>query len=74
MDKQIKHDKLHDESNSRTHRLSTLLDDGDPWAPKNLLTPEQKKSTSWTPVELFVVSAIDRYMYRSLSQYVLTDS
>ena len=22
----------------------------DPWAPNNLLTPEQKKNTSWTPV------------------------
>ena len=27
-----------------------LPDDGDPWAPNNLLTPEQKKNTSWTPV------------------------
>ena len=31
-------------------RLSKLPDDGDPWAPNNLLTPEQKKNTSWTPV------------------------
>ena len=30
--------------------MSTLPVDGDPWAPKNLLTPEQKKTTSWTPV------------------------
>ena len=29
---------------------SKLPDDGDPWAPNNLLTPEQKKNTSWTPV------------------------
>ena len=35
---------------TRTHRLSKLPDDGDPWAPNNLLTPEQKKNTSWTPV------------------------
>ena len=27
-----------------------LPDDGDPWAPNNLLTPKQKKNTSWTPV------------------------
>ena len=26
------------------------INDGDPWAPNNLLTPEQKKNTSWTPV------------------------
>ena len=32
------------------NRFSKLPDDGDPWAPNNLLTPEQKKSTSWTPV------------------------
>ena len=44
------HDKHHDESKTRTHRLSKLPDDGDPWAPNNLLTPEQKKYTSWTLV------------------------
>ena len=38
MDKQINHDKLPDESKMRTHRLSKLPDDGDPWAPNNLLT------------------------------------
>ena len=32
------------------NRFSKLPDDGDPWAPNNLLTPEQKKNTSWTPV------------------------
>ena len=42
MDKQINHDKFHDESKTRTHRMSKLPDDGDPWAPNNLLTPEQK--------------------------------
>ena len=26
--------------------MSKLPDDGDPWAPNNLLTPEQKKNTS----------------------------
>ena len=31
------------------NRFSKLPDDGDPWAPNNLLTPEQKKNTSWTP-------------------------
>ena len=37
MDKQINHDKFHDESKTRTHRMSKLPDDGDPWAPNNLL-------------------------------------
>ena len=32
------------------NRFSKLSDDGDPWAPNNLLTPAQKKNTSWTPV------------------------
>ena len=45
-----KHDKQPDESKTTTHRLSKLPDDGDPWAPNNLLTPEQKKNISWTPV------------------------
>ena len=47
----INHDKHPDETKSRTHRLSKLPDDGDPWAPNNLLTPEQKKNTCWTPVD-----------------------
>ena len=34
----------------RGHRMSKLSDDGDPWAPNNLLTPEQKKTINWTPV------------------------
>ena len=38
MDKQINHDKHHDESKPRTHILSKLPDDGDPWAPHSLLT------------------------------------
>ena len=50
MNKQINHDKHPDESKPRTHRLSKLPDDGEPWAPNNLLTPEQKKNTSWTPL------------------------
>ena len=35
-----------------TRRLSKLPDNGDPWAPINLLTPEKKKkkNISWTPV------------------------
>ena len=45
-----RHDKFHDESKTRTHILSKLPDDGDPWAPNNLLTAEQKKNTCWTPV------------------------
>ena len=32
------------------NRFSKLPDDGDPWVPNNLLTPEQRKNTSWTPV------------------------
>ena len=32
------------------NRFSKLPDDGDPWAPNNLLTPAQNKNTSWTPV------------------------
>ena len=47
MDKQTNHDKFHDESKTRTHRMSKLHDDGDPWAPNNLLTPVKRK----TPVE-----------------------
>ena len=46
MDKQINHDDLHDESKSRTHRLSKLPDDGDPWAPNNLLLATDKKLRS----------------------------
>ena len=49
MDKQINHDKHHDESKTRTHRLSKLPDDGDPWAANNLLTPEQKKKHQLNP-------------------------
>ena len=57
MDKQINHDKKvqvgndqeqkrRNESKTRTHRMSKLPDDGDPCAPNNLLTPEQKKTTN----------------------------
>ena len=49
-EQKINYDKHRDESKTRTHRLSKLPDDGDPWAPNNLLTPEQKKNISWTPV------------------------
>ena len=31
---------FHYKSKTRTHRLSKLPDDGDPWAPNSLLTPE----------------------------------
>ena len=31
---------------TRTHILSKLSDDGDPWALNNLLTPEQKENPS----------------------------
>ena len=40
---QTNYDKLHDESKTMINRLSKLPDDGDPWAPNNLLTLEQKK-------------------------------
>ena len=46
---QINHDKHPDESKTRTHRFSKLPDDGDPWAPNNLLTPELKKNISYIP-------------------------
>ena len=49
MNKQINHDKYHDESKPKTHRLSKLPDDGDPWAPNNLLTPGQKKKHQLHP-------------------------
>ena len=42
MDKQINHDNHHDESKSRTRRFSKLPDDGDPWAPNNLLKGKRK--------------------------------
>ena len=47
--KEINHDKHPDESKTRTHRLSKLPDDGDPWAPNNLLTLEQKKKKQLDP-------------------------
>ena len=49
MDKRINHDKYHDKSKTRNHRLSKLPDDGDPLAPNNLLTPEQKKKKQFNP-------------------------
>ena len=55
MDKQINHDKFHDESKTRTHRLNKLPDDGDPLAPNNLLTLEQKKKTPVEP-RSFIIS------------------
>ena len=45
------YNKPPDESKTRTHRFSKLPDDGDPWAPNNLLTLEQKKSISWTALK-----------------------
>ena len=42
MDKQINRDKVHDETKTRTYRMSKLPDDGDPKAPHNLITPEPK--------------------------------
>ena len=48
MDEQINNESHNDESRTRTLILSKLPDDEDPWAPNNLLNPEQKKKT---PVE-----------------------
>ena len=39
----VNHDNHHDESKTRPHRLSKLSDG--PFAPNNLLTPEQKKNS-----------------------------
>ena len=49
MDKQINHDTLHDESKTRTHRLSKLSDDRDPRAPNNLLKPGVKEKHQLNP-------------------------
>ena len=43
MDEQINNENHNDESRTRTLILSKLPDDEDPWAPNNLLNPEQKK-------------------------------
>ena len=43
MDKQINHDNRHDESKTRTHRLSKLPDDGDARAPNKLLKSGAKE-------------------------------
>ena len=56
-------DKHPDESKTRTHRFSKLPDDGDPWAPNNLLTPEQKKNISWTPVMVNIQKAVALTLY-----------
>ena len=50
-DKQINHDTCnhHDESKARTARLSKLPDDGDPWAPNNLLKPGAKEKHQLIP-------------------------
>ena len=42
------HDKHPDESKTRTHRFNKLPDDGDPWAPNNLLTPVSKFGFDWS--------------------------
>ena len=50
----------HDESKTRTHRFSKLLDDGDPWAPNNLLKSGAKaKITGRLPAEHFLLSLND---------------
>ena len=43
MDKQINHDNYHDESKTKTNRFIKLPDDGDPWAPNNLLKAGAKE-------------------------------
>ena len=37
------HDNHHDESKTMTHRFSKLPDDGDPWAPNNVLKSGAKE-------------------------------
>ena len=49
MDKQINHDKRHDESKTRTHKLSKLPDDGDPCASNNLLKYGAKEKHQLNP-------------------------
>ena len=44
----MNHDNHHDESKAWTHKFSKLPDDGDPWAPNNLLKIRSKRKT---PVE-----------------------
>ena len=49
MDKQINHDKFHDESKTRTHRMSKLSDDGDHWAPNNFTNSGAKEKHQLNP-------------------------
>ena len=49
MEKQINHDNHHDESKIRSHRFSKLPDDGDPWAPNNLLSSGAKEKHQLNP-------------------------
>ena len=42
MEEQINYDNHPDESKTRTHRHNKVPDDGDPWAPINLLKYEAK--------------------------------
>ena len=49
MDKQIKYDNHHDESKTRTRRLSKLPDDGDPLAPYNFLKVRAKEEHQLNP-------------------------
>ena len=39
----MNHDNHHDESKAKTHRLGKLPDDGDSWAPNNLLKSVAKE-------------------------------
>ena len=49
MDKQINHDNHNDESKTMTHRFSKLPDDGDSWAPNNLLKSGAKEKHQLNP-------------------------
>ena len=60
-------DKNHDESKTRTHRLSKLPDDGDTWAPNNVLTPGQKKNNSWTLVLQCKIKRLLQYKIKHVS-------
>ena len=47
--KHINHDNHHNEPKTRTHIFRKLPDDGDPWAPNNLLKIRSKRQTSIEP-------------------------
>ena len=71
--KQINHDKHPDESKARTHRLSKLPDDGDPWASNNFAF-EGALLTRFAIHRAFVhkISAFDIYRQNKQSIYIFS--